>query len=68
MGWLRKLMIPMESGDDPGTYRELERIAGQNMPWWDTRSIPDAFDPEQPQVGFANEHISATDPTWKGPR
>ena len=49
-------------------YRDIARHTGQNMAWYDTRTIIDANAPEQPQVGYAHDHIAATDPTWKGPR
>lgn len=51
--------------DDTTDYRTLEQRAGEVMPQWDTRSIPDAWPVEPPRQGFADEELRRVDPTWR---
>lgn len=68
MGWLKRMMNNPDVEAFGEDYKAIERYTGEHMAAWDTRSIPDAFPPEPPGVGYANDHVKATDPTWKGPR
>ena len=63
--WKRHMSVTLLDGPSDAGLAALEQRAGQMMAWYDTRSIPDANPPDQPQAGYADSHLRMVDPNWR---